>query len=156
MDLLLDPNVAYLIVLAAVFLAFLAVATPGTGLLEISALFCLVLAGYAIYNLSIHWWALAILALSILPLLLAIRNPGRRIYLVLSILLLIIGSLFLFAGGDGLISVNPLVAIVSSVLAGVSIWFVLRKSFDAMSRPVYTLYVLVRQVGESKLKIHDH
>jgi membrane-bound serine protease (ClpP class) len=120
MDFLLNPNIAYLIVLAGVFLALLAVATPGTGLLEISALFCLVLAGYAIYSLSIHWWALVILVLSVVPLLLAIRSPTRRIYLVVSILLLTIGSVFLFASEDALVSVNPILAIVSSVFAGVA------------------------------------
>ena len=31
MDFLLNPNVAYVILLAGVFLAFLAVITPGTG-----------------------------------------------------------------------------------------------------------------------------
>ena len=156
MDFLLNPNIAYLIVLAGVFLALLAVATPGTGLLELGALFCFVLAGYAVYNLSIHWWALATLALSIVPLLFAIRYPRRTIYLALSILLLIAGSVFLFAGKDGLISVDPILATVASALAGVSFWFVMRKSMEAMSRrPVHDLDALVGQVGEARSKVHD-
>src|SRR6185503_5146531 len=96
MDFLLDPNVAYLILLGGVLLAMLALAAPGTGLLEVGAFFCLVLAGYAIYNLSFNWWALLLLALSIVPFVYAIQKPKRELYLALSILLLIAGSIFMF------------------------------------------------------------
>ena len=37
MQFMLDPNVAYLILLAGVVLGLLAVVTPGTGLLEVGA-----------------------------------------------------------------------------------------------------------------------
>ena len=50
MDFLLDPNIAYLILLRGVLLAMLSLASPGTGLFEIGAFFCIALAGYAIYN----------------------------------------------------------------------------------------------------------
>ena len=156
MNFLLDPNVAYLVLLAAIVLAFLAVATPGTGLLEISALFCFVLAGYAAYNLSIHWWALGILAVSVIPFVLAIRNSGHGVYLGTSILLLVIGAIFLFPGREGLISVNPLVALISSSFAAVSLWFMLRKSMEAISRrPTHDLDSLVGKSGEAKSKIHE-
>ena len=63
MDFLLDPNIAYLILLAGVLLGFLAIITPGTGMFEVGAFFCLLLAGYAVYNLSFNWWALLLLVL---------------------------------------------------------------------------------------------
>ncbi len=156
MDFLLDPNIAYLILLAAIFLSFLAFATPGTGMLEVGALFCFVLAGYAAYKLSIHWWALVILLISIVPFVFAVRNPARGIYLAGSLFLLVIGSVFLFGGGEGLISVNPILAIVASGLVSVSLWLMLRKSIEAMSRrPTHDLDALVGQVGEAKSKIHN-
>src|SRR6266487_3610373 len=96
MDFLLDPNVAYLLVIGGVLLAMLALAAPGTGLLEIAAFFCIVLAGYAVYNLSFNWWALLLLALSIVPFVYALRKPKRELYLALAILLLIAGSIFMF------------------------------------------------------------
>jgi membrane-bound serine protease (ClpP class) len=156
MDFLLDPNIAYLILLAGIFLSFLAFATPGTGLMELGALFCFVLAGYAAYNLSINWWALVILALSVIPFVMAVRNPSRGIYLGVSIVFLILGSVFLFASKDGLISVNPIVAVVASGLVSVSLWFILRKSIEAMSRkPTHDPDALVGQVGETKSRIHS-
>jgi len=156
MDILLEPNVAYLILLAGVFLGFLALVTPGTGLLEIGALFCFVLAGYAVYNLSINWWALVVLLLSIPPFIQATRKPKNRVYLILSIFLLLAGSVFLFAGDDGLMSVNPIVAIISSGVMAVSLWVVVRKSIEAISRrPTHDLDALVGLVGEAKTKIND-
>ena len=74
MDFLLDPNVAYLILLGGVLLAMMALASPGTGLFEIGAFFCIVLAGYAIYNLSFNWWAFFLLGLSIVPFVYALQT----------------------------------------------------------------------------------
>jgi membrane-bound ClpP family serine protease len=155
MDFLLNSNVAYLILLAGIFLTFLAFATPGTGLLEISALFCLVLAGYAAYHLSVHWWALVILALSAVPFVMSVRRPKRGILLGISILLLILGSLFLFPGDGELVSVDPVVAVIASGLVSVSLWLMLRKSIEAMSKPAHDLADLVGQVGEARSKIYQ-
>ena len=58
MDFLLDPNVAYLFLLAGVLLGLMAIISPGTGIFEVGAFFCLALAGYAVYNLSFNLWAL--------------------------------------------------------------------------------------------------
>jgi len=45
MEFLLDPNVAYLFLMGGVLLGMLALATPGTGLIEIGAFFCIVVVG---------------------------------------------------------------------------------------------------------------
>ena len=97
MEFLLDPNIAYLFLLAGVLLGLMAIITPGTGIFEVGAFFCLALAGYAVYNLSFNLWALVVLLLSIIPFVYAIQKPKRERYLALSILGLIVGSVFLFA-----------------------------------------------------------
>lgn len=156
MDFLLDPNFAYLILLAGILLGFLAIVTPGTGLLEVGAFICVVLAGYAVYNLSINWWALLLLALSVVPFIYAARQPKREMYLGLSILLLVIGSVFLFAVDGWKPAVNPLVAILSSGLVSAFLWIVVRKSVQAASaRPTHDLEVLVGQSGEARTKVLD-
>jgi membrane-bound serine protease (ClpP class) len=156
MDFLLDPNIAYLILLGGILLGLLAIVTPGTGLLEAGAFICIALAGYAVYNLSVNWWALLILALSIVPFLYAVQKPKRELYLGLSILLLVIGSVFLFAVDGWRPAVNPLVALLSSGLVAAFIWIVVRKSAQAAAaRPSHDLEVLVGQVGEARTAIHD-
>jgi len=154
MDFLLDPNVAYLILLGAVLLAMMSLATPGTGLLEIGALFCILLAGYSIYRLSFNWWALILLGLSIIPFFYAIQKPKRELYLALSILLLIIGSVFIFPRTENQAVVNPLVAVVASVLVAGFLWFAVRKSMEAAGvRPAHDLDALIGKIGEARTKV---
>lgn len=156
MDFLLDPNVAYLFVVGGVLLAMLALATPGTGLFEIGAFFSIALAGYAIYNLSFNWWALALLALSIIPFVYALQKPKREIYLALSIVLLIVGSVFMFPRTADQPVVNPLVAVVASALVAGFLWIAVQKSVEAASiRPSHDLGALVGQIGEARTDVND-
>jgi membrane-bound serine protease (ClpP class) len=156
MDFLLDPNIAYLFLLGGFVLAMLALATPGTGFFEVGALFSIALAGYAIYNLSINWWALLILGLSIVPFVYALQKPKRELYLFISILLLVIGSVFIFPRTGDQSSVNPIVATVASVLVAGFLWLAVRKSLEAAhSMPSHNLAGLVGQVGEAKTKIYE-
>ena len=156
MDFLLNPNIAYLFLLGGILMAMLALATPGTGFLEIGAFFCIVLAGYAIYNLSFNWWALLLIALSIVPFVYAIQKPKRERFLALSILLLIIGSIFMFPRAEAQAGVNPLVAATASVLSGGFLWVAIRKSMEAAyARPLHDLEGLVGQIGEARTVIHD-
>jgi membrane-bound serine protease (ClpP class) len=156
MDFLLDPNVAYLILLGAVLLAMLSLASPGTGLLEIGAFFCIALAGYAIYHLSFNWWALILLGSSIVPFVYALQKPKREIYLALSILLLVIGSVFIFPYTAEHAMVNPLVALVASVFVAGFLWIAVRKSVEAANkRPTHDLDGLVGKIGEARTKVED-
>ena len=156
MDFLLDPNVAYLILLTGVLLVMMAIVTPGTGLFEVGAFFCLLLAGYAVYNLSFSWWALILLALSIVPFVYAIQKPKREPFLGLAILLLVAGSVFLFALENGQPAVNPVLSVVSSMLVAGFLWVAVRKVVQAACvRPVHDLGELVGQMGEARTKVHD-
>lgn len=154
MDFLLDPNFAYLILLGGILLVLFAVATPGTGVLEIGALFCFLLAGYAAYNLSINGWALVLLVLSVIPFGYAVKTK-QKIFLGASIFLLVIGSVFLFANEDKWLSVNPIVALFSSgILAGI-FWFVAVKFLQTLTtRPTHDLEALIGQAGEARTAIH--
>ena len=154
MDFLLDPNVAYLLLLGAVLLAMMSLASPGTGVFEIGAFFCFALAGYAIYNLSFNWWALLLLGLSIVPFVYALQKPKREIYLALSIVLLLIGSVFIFPRTEEHGMVNPVVALVASVLVAGFLWIAVRKSVEAANtRPTHDLDGLVGKIGEARTRI---
>jgi membrane-bound serine protease (ClpP class) len=156
MDFLLNPNVAYLFLLGGVLLAMLALAAPGTGLLEIGALFCLALAGYAVYNLSFNWWAIVLVALGAIPFLYAIQKPKRELFLGASILLVIVGSIFLFSRDGWLPVVNPVLAVFASALTAAFMWFAVEKSVQASSRrPEHDLTALVGQMGEARTKVRD-
>jgi membrane-bound serine protease (ClpP class) len=154
MDFLLDPNVAYLFVIGGVLLVMLSIATPGTGLMELAALFCIVAAGYAVYTLSFNWWALLLLALSLVPFVYALQKPKRELYLALSILLLIAGSVFMFPRTQNGSTVSPLVAISASIFVAGFLWIAVRKSIEAAgTRPSHDLNGLVGKIGEARTKV---
>ena len=156
MEFLLDPNIAYLFLLGGVLLAMMAIVTPGTGVLEVGAFFCLVVAGYAVYTLSINLWALVVLMLSIVPFVYAIRKPKRELFLALSILGLVLGSMFLFTTDGWEPAVNLAVAGVSSVLFAGFVWIAITKALQAAhALPSHDLSTLVGQVGEAKTRIHS-
>ncbi len=156
MDFLLNPNVAYLLLLAGVLMAMLALATPGTGFFEVGALISLTLAGYGIYNLSFNWWALTLIFLSVIPFVFSLRKPKGEVYLAVSILVLVVGSIFLFPSQTGGPAVNLFVAFVASVLVAGFLWIAVGKSLQAAQiRPAHDLDALIGQIGEAKTRIHD-
>lgn len=156
MPALLDPNVAYLILVVGFLLAILALLSPGTGILEVGALFAILLAGYAIYNLPINAWALAILLLGVFPFIVAVRRSNRVVYLVLSLIALVIGSVFLFRTATGAPAVNLLLALITSALTTGFLWLATRKILEAMAlRPAQDLHNLVGAVGETRTAVSD-
>jgi membrane-bound serine protease (ClpP class) len=157
MNILLDPNFAYLLLLTGTLLGLLALVTPGTGALEIGSLFCLLLAGYAITQLEFNLWALILLMLSVIPFVFAIRKPKRELYLAFSILGLVIGSAYLFLGEKWWIpGVNPILATFASLMYAAFVWLAVRKSLQALlAPPTHNLAALVGQVGEAKTRVHE-
>lgn len=155
MDILLNPNIAYLVLVAGFLLAILALLSPGTGLLEISAVFALLLAGWGVYNLPINPWAMGVLIFGVFPFLLAVRKSGRPVFLVVSILALVIGSAFLFQGNGWQPAVHPILAtVVSALTAGFS-WVATRKIMEAeSSQPSHDLSALLGALGEAKTDLH--
>jgi membrane-bound serine protease (ClpP class) len=155
MDFLFDPNVAYLILLGGVVLGFLAVITPGTGIFEVGTLFCILLFGYAASQLSVNGWAIVVLMASIVPFVYASQKPHRTVYLVLSILLVIVGSVFVFPRSETQPGVNPLLAIVSSGFAITFLWLAVRKSLEAVyQKPIHDLNNLVGKTGRTSTEVN--
>jgi membrane-bound serine protease (ClpP class) len=134
----------------------MAIVTPGTHLLEGGALLMLAAAGYEIFNLGFNWWALVILVLALVPFIYSIQKSGREWALALSILALIVGSLYLFPGTGFLPAVNPVLAVITSLLSAGFLWFIVRKGMQAYrARPLQDLQKLIGQAGQAKTEILD-
>ena len=157
MEFLLDPNIAYLLLVGGIFLVVLSFITPGTGIVEISALFVLVLAGWDIYKLPVNYWALALLILGVIPFLLALRATRKTIYLALSILVIVFASSFLFRSEIWWQpAVNPFLAVITSILFAAYMWIGINKVLEAeRSKPKHELNSLIGQVGEAKTNVYE-
>jgi membrane-bound serine protease (ClpP class) len=155
-DFLLDPNVAYLILVLTSMATIMAVLTPGTGVIELFALFLWLISAYIIYSIPINIWALGLLLLGFVLFLLSLRRIKNLIVLGLSIAAVVIGSAFLFDQPGWQPAVNPfLVLFVSIVVSGFT-WVVARKVLDADSMvPVHDLEGLIGASGVAKTAVSE-
>lgn len=150
----IDPNLAYVLLVSGFVLAVLALFTPGTGLLEIGALFALVVAGFGIATLPTNWWALAILAAGVVLFLLSLLRKPRWLFLLFSGLAFIVGSVFLFRTEGGQLAVSPILAIATSVSALGIMWIVGRRGMEAARmRPSIDLSRLIGKTGDTHTDI---
>lgn len=156
MEFLLNPNTAYVLLVVGFVLTLLAILTPGTGMLEVGAFFCLALAAYAAYNIGFNPWALIVLVLGLVPFVYATRKPKRGVWLGISIAAILISSFYLFNTEGWLPAVNPLLALVVSAAAGGFIWITVSKTLKAhLAHPAHDLESLIGQIGEAKTEVHE-
>lgn len=157
MDFLLDPNIAYLFLAGGLIFSVLAILNPGTGLIEILALFGLLFAGWAIYYLPINSWALVVLFIGLVLFVASVRKTRYTLLLILSILALIAGSVFLFRSETRWEPVvDPWLASIVSILSAGFFWVVARKVIEAESSiPVHSLKNLIGETGEARSDIHQ-
>ena len=156
MEILYNPNIAYVLLVAGFVLALLAIVAPGSGILEVGAFFLLALAGFATYQIGFNLWALIILILSLIPFVYAIRKPKREWALALSIVGVIAGSLYLFPSEGFLPAVNPILAALVSLLVAGFLWWTIRKVVAAHhARPLQDLKNLIGQIGEAKTRVQE-
>ena len=151
-----DPNVAYVTAMLALLVVVLAVLTPGTGILEVTAFFLLTVAGYQVSRMAVNLWALVFVALGLLPLALAFRRKNTRLALGISLALFFIGNALLFRDPQGgLIGVHPLVMLTAILLEGGFLWLLAEKSLETLSAPPrQDLSRLIGEIGEARTPVY--
>lgn len=157
MDIIIDPNIAYLLLVVGIVLAIMALFSPGTGVLEIGALFLLFLAGWEISQLPINLWALGVLLLGVVPFIIAVRRSRNLIYLGIALVAFVLGSIYLFQGASWWQpGVNPFLAIIVSILASGYLWIATTKVLEAEKlRPQHDLNKLIGDFGEARTDIFN-
>ncbi len=148
-------DIAYFFLIASIWTSVLAVSSPGTGLLELAACACLIITTVFAAMLGINLWALGILGVAFVIFLLEIARPVKGIFLLVSIVLFSIGSIFLFQNGEGVTAVVywPL-AVVSSLGTAVFFWFVVRKVIQTHRKhPQMDPSAVVGQIGKAETEI---
>jgi membrane-bound serine protease (ClpP class) len=155
MDILINPNVAYLLLVVGIVLTIMALFAPGTGILEIGALFVLLLTGWEISQLPINLWALGLLILGVVPFILAVRKSHNIVYLAIALIAFVIGSAYLFQGENWWQpGVNPVLAVIASILACGFLWIATTKVLETEKmKPRHDLAKIIGQIGEARTDI---
>ncbi len=157
-DFILDPNLAYLALVLTTILAVLALLSPGSGIIEASAVIAAFFAAYSIYRLPLNGWALIVMLFGAGFFLVAFFRKDRRWILGASIVCLVVGSAFLFRTDRWWEpAVNPFLAAIVSATSGGFFWVVGRKLLEATTTtPSHDLDKLIGALGEAKTEIHQH
>lgn len=153
MNPIIDPNIAYVLLIVGFVLSVLALLTPGTGIVEIIGLFFMILAGYGIISNPSNYWALVIL-IPFIPLIFVYRKTKKDYYLIISIALLNIGSYMIFKSESGGFAVSPVIAIVVILLNAPILWVVVKKIIDAIDRrPDFDPTNIIGAIGDARTNI---
>ncbi len=155
MDILNNPNDADLLLVVGIVLTIMALFAPGTGVLEIAALFILLLTGWEISQLPINLWALGLLILGVIPFILAVRKSHNLVFLAIALIAFVIGSAYLFQGENWWQpGVNPILAIVASILACGFLWIATTKVLETEKmKPRHDLAKIIGEIGEARTDI---
>jgi membrane-bound serine protease (ClpP class) len=153
---LLNPNVLYIFLVLGFLLVILAILTPGTGILEIGALFALFFTGWGIFNAPVNVWAVVLVILGAAPFVILVRRRGGRTYLALSLAALFVGAAFLFRGAAWWQpAANPLLMLLVTALGAGYLWIAAVKVLESeSSRPSHDLSGLIGAVGEAKTDVY--
>jgi membrane-bound ClpP family serine protease len=128
MESLINQNFAYLFITAAVLLAIATMLFPRLMWLKIGMALCLLAAGYELFHLIANPWALLAAALSPFIFLIATRQSSHHNpLLLLTGVMLICGSLFMFVDKNGRPTINLMLVPLVSMFCAEFIWIAARR-----------------------------
>jgi membrane-bound serine protease (ClpP class) len=147
-------NLLYLLLVAGLWLAALAIVSPGTGTLEVLAFFALAGAGLGTLVLPPNGWAVIVLVLGVVFLILSLKMKQVELWLGLSAVAFCLGSVFLFRLEEGGPAVHPLLAVVVSLMTLGYFWLAIRNAILAhQAGPTMDPAFVLDQIGEVRTAI---
>ena len=158
MEFLINPNSAYLLVVTAVMLSLWAFNDQKSTWQKVGMVFCFAAAGYEFVYLKWNPLALLVVALSPLPLFIAIRQerPNSPLFLI-TILMLTMGSTFLFVDQNNRPVTNYGLAAIVSVFCSTFIWIGIGRMRNAEGvRLSNDPDSVVGLIGEVRTDIESH
>jgi len=148
----LFSNILYLLLVAGVWFASLAVISPGTGLYEVLTLLALGGAGIGLFYVPFNAWAffpLVLGAAAFFSSLWVKKWEGQL--LAASAFLFSLGSVYLFQSTWSEPAVHPLLAIVVSLSTLGFYWFAIRNTIATQrARALHDPTLVLDQIGEAR------
>src|SRR6266487_217062 len=139
-NLLLDPNVIFLLFIVAMIGIFVEISHPGAIVPGVTGAIALLLFLFAAGSLSPNWAGLALMALAFVLLVLDLRLPTHGVLTVGAMIALVSGALLFFNSGGPYSGpqVNPLVVFTMAGLIGLISFTLIAVIVRVQRRPVTT------------------
>lgn len=148
-NLLINPNVAYLLLIIGLWALAAAIATPGTGVPEAMAIFCLTLAVMGLVRLPVNIVGVALITISMMMLAIDLKVQSHGTLTIGGVIAMAMGSLFLFRpveGQPGLsLWIVGITVMGSALFFGVALTAAIRAQ---QSPPLMTPKAVTGQLGE--------
>ncbi len=149
LQLIMDPNVAYLLLLLAIFGLVAEVTTPGAILPGVVGVISAVLALVAFASLPVNIAGILLILVSFVLFVIDLKAPTHGVLTAGGILSLVLGSAFLFdtaqLGGLGL---SPWLIVAAALACAGLFGFALGKAVRARRRPAYDMNASAPRPGE--------
>lgn len=152
LNLLSDPNIAYILMLMGMFGILFELYNPGAILPGIVGVISLVLAFYTMHTLPINYAGLALIIFAIVLFILEIKIVTHGLLAIGGAISLLLGSLMLIRAGSSLevVKLSRSVIITSTVVTSLFFVFILGLGLKAQHRkPVTGLEGMIGLTGES-------
>jgi membrane-bound serine protease (ClpP class) len=158
MEFLINPTVAYLLIVTIVMVLSLTTLDNKFTASRYGIILCLVVVLYQLFYLELNPWALLVVALSPLLFHFAIRQTSMHLCLVvLAILMLALGSFYLFLDENGHPVINYRLAGLIFTLHSISIWITIGRMRNAEGvRLNYSADSVIGLIGETRTDIEAH
>ncbi len=136
MGLLVDPNVAYILLMLGFYGLLFELQNPGAILPGVIGGICIILAFFALSALPVNFAGVALIALAIVFFIAEVKVVSHGVLAAGGVIAMLLGSLFLFQGGTARVSVG---LIVGATLATAAFFlFIVGAGLQAQRRRVNT------------------
>lgn len=152
LDLLSDPNVAYILMLLGLYGLMFELYNPGAILPGIVGVICLILAFYSMHTLPVNYAGLALIIFAVILFLLEIKIASHGVLAIGGIISLTLGSMMLIRSDSTIefVRISWSVIISSTVITSFFFLFVIGLGLKAQrARPVTGIEGLTNEIGES-------
>ncbi len=148
LDVISDPNIAYILLLIGIYGIFFELYNPGAILPGVVGGICLILAFYALHTLPVNYAGLLLILFSIILFVAEIKIPSYGILTIGGVVSLILGSLMLFKSSVPFIQISWKVIAFAVVITTLFFLFAIGLGIRAQRRqPVTGREGLVGEVG---------
>ena len=149
LQLIMDPNVAYLLLLLAIFGLIAEVTTPGAILPGVVGAISAVLALVALASLPVNIAGVLLILMSFLLFVIDLKAPTHGVLTAGGILALVLGSAFLFDTAQlGGLALSPWLIVAAALACAGLFGFALGKAVRARRRPAYDMSGPAEMPGE--------